>query len=621
MDKIRKEKEAAEYQECTFQPKLSSDMKAQPARGQSKSPVKNQKAQKLLKRRQRQNGGGASPSPAKASEYTGGQQGAIGEENMQSAGNEQAGEYYSQSPGPSGDDMDLIALAAEPMPGGPTSPAATYQEPAPQDTNGFEANDASAPPPASSPVVQKGWSQETNEPQTYVEKKLEMLRQDVSGQGQTQSQVQSATRQHQGTGGAFPMVDEQQADGSTAAYGDAGALTSSIGLVTPEKLAEVEDILKEEKQQWVQRLKKENSTLVGVLADVRAAKKKLLSEYEKLDLERNKFYAMQAEIQDNELEDLLAALPLGARSLAATKGKEALSLHGLVSKLILAQRAHQKVTMDRLLKGAAVIEQAYISDPGNTDAIKTGLNQIRDVVMYSDLSNFFENQWGQNDASDILERRGIALSSMVPVGYDQAGDDGMGTEGGGGADVGGDMAGALKKLSAKNAALKNNLNMLRAKNKKAKAAGGGITSGAGTDAVFLESGSKAQTRKTATRMEEMGLTKNPEQPKFSAVPPEWQYVSMRCLKDAARKILEAEPRAEGMPEPLMVELVDFIADELKDAFAPMLLPVVKAQMGEFEEGQATAQVSLIIAAPAMQVEIAPLAMMALTYMQSRADMS
>ena len=53
----------------------------------------------------------------------------------------------------------------------------------------------------------------------------------------------------------------------------------------------------------------------------------------------------------------------------------------------------------------------------------------------------------------------------------------------------------------------------------------------------------------------------------------------------------------------------------------MLLPVVKAQTGEFEEGQAMAQVALIIAAPAMQVEIAPLAMMALTYMQSRADMS
>ena len=65
-------------------------------------------------------------------------------------------------------------------------------------------------------------------------------------------------------------------------------------------------------------------------------------------------------------------------------------------------------------------------------------------------------------------------------------------------------------------------------------------------------------------MEEMGLTKNPELPKFTAVPPEWQYVSMRCLKDAARKIMEAEPRAEGMPEPLMVELVDFIADEMKD---------------------------------------------------------
>ena len=57
------------------------------------------------------------------------------------------------------------------------------------------------------------------------------------------------------------------------------------------------------------------------------------------------------------------------------------------------------------------------------------------------------------------------------------------------------------------------------------------------------------------------------------------------------------------------------------AFAPMLLPVVKAQTGEFEEGQAMAQVALIIAAPAMQVEIAPLAMMALTYMQARADMS
>ena len=90
--------------------------------------------------------------------------------------------------------------------------------------------------------------------------------------------------------------------------------------------------------------------------------------------------------------------------------------------------------------------------------------------------------------------------------------------------------------------------------------------------------------------------------------------------DAARATLVAEPRAEGMPEPLMVELIDFIADEVKDAFAPMLLPVVKAQTGEFEEGQAVAQVSLIIAAPAMQVEIAPVAMMALTYMQSRADM-
>ena len=168
-------------------------------------------------------------------------------------------------------------------------------------------------------------------------------------------------------------------------------------------------------------------------------------------------------------------------------------------------------------------------------------------------------------------------------------------------------------------ALKNNLSMLRDKNKKAKATGGGA--GAAGVATFREEGTQAKARRTATKMEAMGLNQNIEQPKFAAVPPEWQNVTMRCLKDAARAALVAEPRAEGMPEPLMVELTEFIADEVKDSLAPMLVPVVKAQTGEFEEGQAVAQVSLIIAAPAMQVEIAPVTMMALTYMQARADMS
>ena len=652
MDKIRKEKEAAEYQECTFQPKLASDMRKEAgSRSGSKSPVKNPKAQKLLKRRQRQNGGAASPAMgANASEYApvpderarldamvhGGGAGS-GEENMQSAGNEQdyAGqEYYPQSPaygaqpGPAaGNGMDLMALAEAPMPGDegfqpPPPPPPPPPAPAPAPNVGYDANEYDAAPPQTSPAVQKGWSQETvvdgqgvatangrsgsqGGGESYVDKKLEMLRADVSGRGQ------GGYRQGQGTGGAFPLVDEQA---SNAANGSAEA--SGIGAA--EKLAEVEDILREEKQQWVLRLKKENSTLVGVLADVRAAKKKLLTEYEKLDIERNKFYAVQAETQDSELAELLASLPLGSRSLAATKGKEALSLHGLITKLILAQRAHQKVTMDKLLKGAAVIEQAYMSNPGNTEAIKTGLNQIRDVVTYSNLGDFFDNQWGQSDASDILERRGIALSSVVPVGYEQAGDDGLGGGEAGAPVVAGEIHDHphVKKIMAKTAALKNNLSMLRNKNKKAKTAVGAI----GAAAVFREEGTKAKARRTATQMEAMGLSKNPEQPKFAAVPPEWQYVSTRCLKDAARATLLAEPRAEGMPEPLMVELIDFIADEVKDAFAPMLLPVAKAQTGEFEEGQAVAQVSLIIAAPAMQVEIAPVAMMALTYMQSRADM-
>ena len=44
--------------------------------------------------------------------------------------------------------------------------------------------------------------------------------------------------------------------------------------------SKVKDILAAEKQTWVEKLKKENSILVGVLAEVRAAKKKLLNEYD-----------------------------------------------------------------------------------------------------------------------------------------------------------------------------------------------------------------------------------------------------------------------------------------------------------------------------------------------------
>ena len=52
------------------------------------------------------------------------------------------------------------------------------------------------------------------------------------------------------------MVDaEGERGGANEAF--AGAASSSIGHVTAEKMAEVQDILASEKQAWVDRLKKE----------------------------------------------------------------------------------------------------------------------------------------------------------------------------------------------------------------------------------------------------------------------------------------------------------------------------------------------------------------------------
>ena len=81
-----------------------------------------------------------------------------------------------------------------------------------------------------------------------------------------------------------------------------------------------------------------------------------------LYIEKNKFAALQGEMQDSKLDELLNDLPIGARQQNAPPGRaptEPANLHALVVKLAHKLATNQKETMERLLKGNYVSHLAH----------------------------------------------------------------------------------------------------------------------------------------------------------------------------------------------------------------------------------------------------------------------
>ena len=173
-------------------------------------------------------------------------------------------------------------------------------------------------------------------------------------------------------------------------------------------------------------------------------------------------------------------------------------------------------------------------------------------------------------------------------------------------------------MSSKNAALKNNLAQLRKRNKAEKLAGGGTKVGD----MERDSSARAQARKTARNLDAISADAPPPKPSWSEMPEVWQRVALDCLADRAKDAISSQPRAEGLTEAMLAELLDFVSIELKEPLAAVLLPTIRIfgvqNGGNFDEAMAIDMCSKVVAAPAFSVEMEPLCLMALTYMQTRA---
>lgn len=396
-------------------------------------------------------------------------------------------------------------------------------------------------------------------------------------------------------------------------------------------VGQLQVLLAAEKQAWVAKLKRENVTLMNVLADVRAAKKKLMAEREAMDQEQRRVMALGIEHQESKLEQALGKLPLaGAADEADADGEE---LHAIVCKLLFRLRASQQTVLSRVLEAATDLEREHsAARVPDVASLRNKLDTLRDVVHYSNLDQYFDRKWGAPGNSELLHRRVIA---MRPA--DAAVSDGSPGSAAGSGPLPEDMQKSLAMLNAKNAALKNNLRQLRARNAQTKKGNGGGNAGA---AAAAESPSFTPRTPVDKGLAPAGggmgwgapdhsprsdSSDAPRPAQWSELSPTWQQAGSQALLNTVKAEVARQPRTEGLTAREIDEVTEFVVFELLDVAAPLLVPLARLELAEMDRNPGSAldaaavlaKCEPVMKSPAVAVELDPLIVLALTYAQTR----
>lgn len=412
---------------------------------------------------------------------------------------------------------------------------------------------------------------------------------------------------------------------------------------------EHEAILAAEKKYWVSRLKQENTTLVNVLCEVRSAKKQLLAEFEHLDTERSKFRTQQLERQESELEDTLLRMPLGLANHDAA-GADGVFLHQLVGKMFYKLRANHQVVLNHMLRAATKVERKYLANPGTIEAVETDVAQLSEVVHYTNLSRYFEDHWGKPDER-VLGRRTVALmagTSLPPehqtfpdslkslpprpreeglgrfgeMGFEEEPENLSFTEETANERGGEYMEKEIKALTAKNDVLKNNLKQLRQKNKDIRKGRGALSAVAAVSELkkgVSPTGSGVRAKTTKNSSAEPKSLAVPKRATWEEMPEQWKQVGWNCLRTTVIESIKDQSHDTNISEELMFEVSEFSMLELVDSFAPLLMVIIRLNKGPWDEANATDLCAKILTSPAMMCEIEPIVTMTMTYVKARGD--
>ena len=449
---------------------------------------------------------------------------------------------------------------------------------------------------------------------------------------------------------------------SRAAYTQKLVSPSSNGIPkqepAPEATTTAQSPLLTEKKAWVDRLKRENAQLVEMLSVARSAKQQVMKAAERLDIEQSKSAANKLAAAEQDLEHLIAALPIATKfpsddaenaedSLAGSAANESTGLaavppsaandsaasaqlHSTLTRLLFRLRSNQMTIFERSLEAARYAEDAFLD--GHTKSATTAVQQLRDVVQYLDLGDFFDEKWGEGSI-DVLRRRYIAMhTGMSGAGAEAAKEDEASvTE----ADMAAkdeeiaqlkeqmaELEKSNSKLTKMNTALRNNVNSLRAKKRDA-------TPGNGTDTPgrkVTQAGSFSTPQQQGVESPVRGDVS--EQPSWNGLSGEWAKLCWTRLVEKTTTMVKEEPLADRLPPQVISEIAEYVATELSSHFSQMLKPVIDAEFGVNSAGgplsahdtpRAAGICNQLLEHPAVTSEITPHIKMALTYVTSRSS--
>lgn len=380
---------------------------------------------------------------------------------------------------------------------------------------------------------------------------------------------------------AAPTQQQPQRQGLDAP--NEGALTT----YPVEEQGGVGSDLEVERKVWARRIQDGNAVLARVLVEAKQAREAILAQYEKLDEERAEVFAMRAEHNESKLETALGELPLARQPRTIKENPAGGQYHEAVCKLLTKFRANQHKTHERLMAAARAGEEAMLQ--GGWEAADAAMSEISSLVSYSNLDAYFAEKWGDSGA-DFLDRRKLAVKSNVyfesvipatpdarihaPVGLSSRVLE---------------LEKELENMSKKNSVLKSSIAALR---KKAAGAGGGD-------------------------MELLARVKPPAKIDWNTLPPHWQTVAQACLADVVEGTLDNHPRSRGLSEVILNEVQEFVIEDSLDHLARLLHPITKDAVSGKIKPPSKESCYRVLESAAMNMELAPLTSMSLSYAQYR----
>jgi hypothetical protein len=284
--------------------------------------------------------------------------------------------------------------------------------------------------------------------------------------------------------------------------------------------------------------------------------------------------------------------------------------------------------LERSLEAARYAEDAFLE--GHPKSATTAVQQLRDVVQYLDLGQFFHEKWGEGSL-DVLRRRYIAMHTGSTRAQTEKQEDedtklakaheaaAKETEISQLKQRIAELENDVIDLTRKNKAMQNNVLRLKAKKRDGAAPGtpGKVTTQATTSPPMFQGVESP-----------VGNAEPTEEPSWNGLSGDLAKLCWARLVDKTTGMVRQEPLADRLTPQVISEVAEYVATELSSQFSMHLKPHIEAELGansaavalsESDVPRATEICDHLLEDSSMTSEITPLIKMALTYVQSRSS--